>query len=382
MPNNFFPPLASVGLAVLMLLGLAACDVSLPATQQPTPTPAPTAPPPTPTPLPRGGNLTIAIAQDVTQLQPWSPADRGQEQLVGLVYRGLMRLGPDLAPQPDLAESWQASPDGLTLTFTLRSGLTWHDDRPLEAEDVAWTINSMRELSPSSALLADYQRVIAAVDAPAPNTVVLTLTERYAPLLAELSVPVLPRHLLQNQGLAEFDFWRTPVGSGPFAFESRTPGESIVLTASPTFYGGQPLLDRVALVVSPDADVTREALGDGRALLGELTPDSAATLSNTTRLTQELRFGSYPENGYYFLGFNVLEGRLFADGRLRQALALAVDVPALVAEVTGETGLPIGPTLRRCPALPSIWRKRMPCLKKRAGCCHPTAGCAKKMARR
>jgi peptide/nickel transport system substrate-binding protein len=347
------PLLLSFALGVLCLLLLAGCELGSPAD---TPvTAVPTAPPPTATPLPRGGNLTMVIAEDVPRFQPWAPANRSQEQLVALVYRGVMRLGPDLAPQPDLAERFEAAPDGLTLTFTLRSGLSWHDGAPLTAEDAAWTIRSLRELSATTALIADLQRYVSAVAAPDQGTLVLTLTERYAPLLAELATPVLPSHLLRNQTLDQFEFWRTPVGSGPFQLEEYAPGESIVLAASPTFYGGEPLLARVALVISPDAQVTRAALADGRVQLSELSPQVARELSATTDISAELGFGGYPENGYYFLAFNALEGRMFADGRLRQALALALDVPALVDRVTDGSGYLIGST-----AVPGSWADLTP----------------------
>jgi peptide/nickel transport system substrate-binding protein len=343
----------SLLLSAFVLLALSGCDLGSPG-ETPV-TAVPTAPPPTATPLPRGGNLTLAITEDLPRPLPWAPTSRAQEQLFALVYRAVMRLGPDLAPQPDLAERFDASPDGLVLTFTMRTGLTWHDGAPLGAEDAAWTIRSLRELSATTALIADLQRYVADVAAPDQATLVLTLTERYAPLLAELATPVLPSHLLRGERLDQFEFWRTPVGSGPFQLEEYTPGESILLSASPTFYGGEPLLSRVALIVSPNPQVTRRALDDGRVLLSELDPATAAKLSSTPLLNQALQYGGYAENGYYFLAFNALEGRLFADGRLRRALALAVDVPALVDEVAPASGMLIGNS-----AAPGSWADLTP----------------------
>src|SRR5215211_6550949 len=107
---NYIPTrrifVASVALAMLALALLAGCALD------PPPAPTPTPLPPTPTPLPRGGNLTIRLAADVPDLRPWQPRSRGEEQISSLLYNGLMRLDERLRPQPDLAERWEATPDG------------------------------------------------------------------------------------------------------------------------------------------------------------------------------------------------------------------------------------------------------------------------------
>lgn len=344
--------LISCAAAVLALAALVACT---PGSQAPTPalspTPAPTAAPPTPTPLPRGGNLTVRLAADLPDLRPWQPRSRGEEQVTGLLYSGLMRLDERLRPVPDLAERWATTPDGRTLTFTLRSGLTWHDGAPLDASDVLFTLERLRSLPlTSTALLADL-RYISAATAPTSTTVVITLTSRFAPMLAALTVPVLPRHLLEERNLADVSFWEVPVGSGPFKFAERRPGESIVLERYEGFHRGAPLLDRVAFVVALDAEVAGAALSDGRLLLAELPWEARDTVAATPGLFS----GAYPENGFYFLGFNLREGRPFADVRLRRALALVVDVPRLVQATTSGQGIPIASS-----ALPGSWADLTP----------------------
>ena len=340
--------IASASLALLTLLVLVGC--ALDPIPEPTP-PPPTAPPPTPTPLPRGGNLTIRIAEDIPDLRPWQPRSRGEEQLISLLYSGLTRLDERLQPVPDLATGWEAAPDGRLITFTLRTDVSWHDGRPMSAEDVAYTLGALREISPTTALLVDLQR-IAEVSTPTSSTVVISLTERYAPIFSDLAVPVLPKHLLIDKDIAALDFWEVPVGTGPFQFAERQEGASITLTANERFYRGQPLLDRVALIVAPDPQVAVEALRDGRLLLAELPWGQARAISETI---PGIQTGFYPENGYYFLAFNMREGRPFADTRLRQALAKAVDIPQLVEEVTDGQGLPIGSS-----AAPGSWADQTP----------------------
>lgn len=357
---------ASLAAAILIVALLAACDLSAGggpvASPAPGATDAPTegdpasteAPPatPSPTPLPRGGSLTVRLATDVPDLRPWQPRSRGEEQLTGLLYSGLMRLDADLRPVPDLAESWEATADGRTLTFTLRSGLRWHDGEPLDSADVLFTLERLRALPPTStALLADL-RYISAATATTSSTVVITLTGRYAPLLSTLAVPILPSHLLEGRDLSQVNFWDLPIGSGPFKLAEHTPGESIVLQRFEHFHRGAPLLERVAFSLASDPAVALNALGDGRLLLTELPwalRDSIAAVAPAALQ------GAYPENAYYFLGFNLREGRPFADLRVRQALASAIDLPRLVEAATDGQGTLIGSS-----ALPGSWADLTP----------------------
>src|SRR5262245_52462845 len=208
----------SVALALLLLVVLAGCALDPIVVVPPTPTP----PPPTPTPLPRGGTLTIRTATDAPELRPWQPRTRGEEQIISLLYSGLTRLDAKLQPQPDLATSWTPSADGRLITFTLRTDAIWHDGRPVTADDVAYTLSALRELSPTTALLADMHK-IAEVTTPATSTIVLSLTERYAPIFADLTVPMLPKHLLIGKNIATLNFWDAPIGSGPFKLADRKP---------------------------------------------------------------------------------------------------------------------------------------------------------------
>jgi peptide/nickel transport system substrate-binding protein len=345
---NYIPSrrlfLASVVLAAFTLALLAGCALDPP--PPPTPTPAP----PTPTPLPRGGNLTIRLATDVPDLRPWQPRSRGEEQLSALLYNGLTRLDAKLQPQPDLATSWDASQDGRLITFTLRTDVTWHDGRPFGAEDAAYTLGALRELSPTTALLTDIRK-IAQVEAPTSSTLVISLTDRYAPIFADLTVPILPRHLLIGKDIATLNFWDAPVGTGPFQLGQRQPGASVTLQANKRYFRGEPLLDRVALLVG-DPQVATAALKDGRLLLAELPWSAGATISQTV---PGIQAGAYPENGYYFMAFNTRSGRPFADPRVRAALASAIDLPQLARDTTDGQGLPIASSI-----VPGSWADVVP----------------------
>ena len=344
---------ASLVAALAVLAILTGCDLAGGAPDAAPPTlgtPAvaeATLAPPTLTPLPRGGNLTVRLAADIPELRPWQPRSRGEEQLSDLLYDGLLRLDERMRPVPDLAESWETTPDGRTITFTLRSGLTWHDGEPLGATDVLFTLERLRNLPlTTTALLADL-RYISGATAPTSATVVITLTSRFAPILSALAVPVLPRHLLEERDIGSLNFWDLPVGSGPFKLGERRPGESVVLERFDGYQRGAPLLDRVAFVLAPDPVVAGQASAGGQLLLAELPWGAQGEIAVAT---PGALLGSYPENGFFFLGFNLREGHPFADVRVRRALALAVDLPRLVELATNGQGLPIASS-----ALPGSW---------------------------
>jgi peptide/nickel transport system substrate-binding protein len=345
---NYIPTrrlfLASVALAVFTLALLAGCALD------PAPAPTPTPAPPTPTPLPRGGNLTIRLTSDLPDLRPWQPRSRGEEQITSLLYNGLTRLDTGLQPQPDLATGWDASQDGRLITFTLRTDVSWHDGKPFSAEDAAYTLSALRELSPTTALLTDIRKIVQ-VEAPTSSTLVISLTDRYAPIFADLAVPILPKHLLIGKNIAKLNFWDAPVGTGPFLLGDRQPGASVTLLANKRFYRGEPLLDRVALLVG-DPQVATAALKDGRLLLAELPWSAGSTISQTV---PGIHTGAYPENGYYFMAFNTRAGRPFADARVRAALAAAIDLPGLVRDATSGQGLPIATSIA-----PGSWADLMP----------------------
>ncbi len=143
-----------------------------------------------------------------------SPADR---DLVALLFRGLVRLGPGNTVVPDLANRWEVDPSGGVWTFHLRPNLTWDDGEPLTSDDVVFTLSVLSDPSYTGPGAASWREVTAS--APDPQTVVLTLDTPLAGFLQAATQPIAPAHLLDGIDPAELpddDFGRSPVGSGAF----------------------------------------------------------------------------------------------------------------------------------------------------------------------
>lgn len=327
-----------------MTVLLVACEgIPGPVLPRLTSTPAPS---PTPTvPAHRvGGTLTVRLAADVSSLNPWLSVRDPDAQMVGsLVFNGLVKLDNRLRPQPDLAERWEVSEDGTALTFYLRSNVAWHDGRPFTAQDVVWSYQTLMKLPADNPALLHIQDTVASVQAiePVSNTVRFNLRRRYSPLLTDLTMPILPSHILTGTApnmLASHPFNNSPIGTGPYAFESRESARSITLKAYDRYHEGRPLIERVAFLVAPDETVAESAVREGTLMLAQVPPSIAERLVGEGR---GVRGGFYNEPGYDFVAFNLRPPRPFSDTRLRKAWALALDKPYLVYQATGGAGDPV-----------------------------------------
>src|SRR5687768_1178438 len=273
----------SLLLFLALISMLSGCDLG-PFPIHPQPSPPVASPTPSQPPRPRGGTLTIRLLDDVPQLNPWLNAgNRDADNVSSILFGGLTRLDNRLQPQPDLAERWDVSEDGTSLIFHLRKDVFWHDARPFSAEDVVWSYRTMLGLKSSYHSFLRIQETVQAVEAVEPITwtVRLKLKSRNSPLLADLSMPVLPSHILSGttaDRLAQSQFNEAPIGTGAFTFASREPGKSITLKANENYYGGRPAIDRVACLVAPIEEVAENAVREGNLMLGQFSPSSAERL--------------------------------------------------------------------------------------------------------
>jgi peptide/nickel transport system substrate-binding protein len=319
----------------------------LPTVALPTPTPAPTGDPR------QGGRLTIRLSHDLDRLTPLLPAaDPEAGWVIGLLYAGLTRLDDHLQPQPDLAESWTVSPDGLAVTFTLRPALRWSDGEPFSVEDVLFTYGALRTWDVRTGAQADLRDYVAAVTAPTTRTVTLILNRRLAGVLADAAFPILPQHIWGLQDAAsvqEADLLGNPVGTGPFVLKERRLGEALVLAPNPYFRGPAPLLAEVAFLVAPDPRVAEVALRQGDLGVAQL-PWAAYDSLERTPPRSPVRTARYLAPQYTFVAFNLREGSPLADPLVRQAWAVALDKEAITAAATRGEGIPLV-----SPILPPGW---------------------------
>jgi len=311
---------------------------------------------PTPQPQP-GGIYTEAIVGTPRRLNPLldtnNPVDR---DLGRLIFSGLIRFDNAGRPQGDLAESWSVNPDGLKYTFSLRPNLRWHDDAPVTAGDVLFTIQLLQD--PAYPGPPDLHSFWKDVQVTSLNelTVQFILPEPYAPFLDQLSVGLLPQHLLeglQSASLPELDFNLRPIGTGPFRLEELiSDGQKITgaeLTPFAGYYGQRPFLTSLRFRFyesETDAFVAYQSREvDGLAqVTGETLPDVLAEPS------LNLYTGREPRLTMIVLNLNNDNMPFFKDKQVRHALLAGLNRQGAV-----DTLLKGQAIVADSPILPGNW---------------------------
>ena len=265
--------------------------------------------------------LTFLIESSPANLDPRYATDAPSQRIDGLLFSSLLERDEQMNLHGDLADSW-STPDPVTYVFHLRPNLHFHDGRPLSSADVKSTYDFILNPANHSPKRGAF-RMVTAIDAPDPATVIFHLNAPFASFTTSLVRPatgIVPRD-------AAADFSRHPIGSGPFRFVSQSQDDEVVLERNPEYFRGAPPLSRVRFRIVPDAIVRALELRKGSADLemSSLNPDIIPALAKQPALAVTDR----PGVNLAYLGFN-LEDPLLARPALRQALAHATDRASLI----------------------------------------------------
>ena len=275
-----------------------------------------------------GDILVEGSIGDASNLIPVLATDNASHSISGLIFNGLVKYDRDLNIVGDLAESWDISKDGLVITFHLRKGIRWHDGQPFTAEDVLFTYRLTIDPKTPTAYAGDFLKVKKA-EVLDSHTFRVTYDKPFAPALMSWGSSVMPRHLLEGTDVTKSPLARHPIGTGPYRFKEWKTGQKIVLVYNPDYFEGRPFLDGRVMRIIPDmATMFLELRARGIDQMG-LTPLQYTRQTENQYFRNHFRKYRYLSFSYTYLGFN-LQNPMFADRKVRQALACAVNKEELI----------------------------------------------------
>ena len=288
----------------------------------------------------RGGTMTVHFATEQRILNPSLQASTGVYIVGGKIQEPLVDLDAQGAPSPCLATSWEATPDGKTITFRLRQGVTWHDGRPFTSADVQFTAMEMwkKILNYGTSL----QQFLEAVETPDAHTAVFKYSQ---PMPLNLLLRALPdlgyisaKHIYEGTDIRQNPANTAPMGTGPFRFVQYERGQFIIAERNPNYWRENlPYLDRIVWRVITDRSAATAQMEAGQVLV---SPFSSLPLADFARLGRDPRFEVTTRGNEGNARTNTLEfnqrNPILADLRVRRALAHALNIPFFIENFLGD----------------------------------------------
>lgn len=250
------------------------------------------------------------------------------QALLGNVYQTLVGLDEHARPVPQIASSWERSPDGLTYTFHLRENQTFEDGSPLDSSAVLW---SMEQTMKNKYLGHQHFDNLAKVTNPTANEVVIELKNPDAQLPYELAGRP---GIVYNRG-ARVNYDKESAGSGPYTVDSFKPGQELVLRKSKTYRGPhQAKSAKIIFSYSQDSKGQAQQVASGK--LDAAVDLSASEIGAAKTSKPELKLSTGLTDDNVVLAFNHSKTAITSDERVRQAISHAVDRKA-IADTSGGT---------------------------------------------
>lgn len=290
-----------------------------------------------------GGTMVMIAQPEPPSLAPYLSTSGPIGLVAPKIYNGLLDYDLDLNPVGELAETFTVSDDGLTVTFNLRAGVTWHDGKPFTSADVQFTIMEvLKKFHPRG---PNSFREVSSIDTPDELTAVFNL-DRPAPYMmrafSSYESPIVPKHLLEGKDVREAELSNNPVGTGPFKFVEWKKGQYIRLDKNENYWReGYPLLDRIVARIIPDASTRTAAMESGEVHYGAF---GAIPNIDVVRLRESEDIG-VTTDGYAMINpmalieLDVTEAP-FDSKALRQAISLVIDRQFLIDNIWFGYGKP------------------------------------------
>jgi peptide/nickel transport system substrate-binding protein len=286
-----------------------------------------------------GGTLTVATTWDVSTWDPAKSAAGGTITVPNMIYSRLLRIkgGPEINPfkivvEPELAKSWERSPDGLTFTFKLQSGVKWQNVAPLNGRAlVADDVKFAFERYAKEGVHQSYWVTLDRIEAPDAQTLKITLkkpTPEFEIPIASRYQTIFPRELVDSGEIE-----KKAVGTGPLILKEATAGDKVVLPRNPDYWRAKVLLDGAEFRVMPDASARVAAFRAKQIDYGYAVVAGKRDVDELLKTIPNLQV-NIPVIVNNTLPFSMnLSNPKFTDARVRRGISLAIDRQSILSLV-------------------------------------------------
>jgi peptide/nickel transport system substrate-binding protein len=273
--------------------------------------------------------VVIGLKSSPTNLDPRVGNDNASGRIFDLCCRGLVRVTPEMDYAPDLADRWE-TPDDRTVIFHLNPNAKFQDGKPVTAQDVKWTYDSIMAENFVSSKKSGYSAV-ESIQAQDAHTVVFKLKEPNGGLFDNLTVGILPQGTDTNVAKTK------PVSSGPYRVVNFKTDEVVELEASEHWHQGPPKIKNLTVRVIPDMTtmVLEMRRGTIDLEINQIPFENVKEFENSAKHQVVKKPGSV----WQYLAFNLKDPTL-SKVEVRRAIAHAIDRSRIVKDLLGGHGVP------------------------------------------
>jgi len=211
----------------------------------------------------QGGTLVVIAQDSIESLSPEDGSETAQWVAIAQIFDGLYSINENYELVPVLADSYEASADGKTYTFKLKTGVTFHNGDSFSSADVKYTYDWILDPKNGSNRAGEFE-LVESVEAPDPTTVIVRLKEADVTFMVNVAPAfIYPAKYHAEKG--EDAFKGAAIGSGPFKVKEWIPAQHTLLEANPDYFRGRANVDAVRIDVVPEAAARAAALETGQA---------------------------------------------------------------------------------------------------------------------
>ena len=250
-----------------------------------------------------------------------------------LLFDGLTDHDGDNQIIPRLAKSWEYDEENLTYTFHLEEGVKWHDGEPFTAEDVKFTFEAIMDPANESENAPDYED-IESIEVIDEHTVAFHLSNVNTAFLEYMTKPVMPKHLLEGEDWQTSDFFRAPVGTGPYKFVSWDAGQTITMEKNEEYFAGAANIDTIVFKIVTDDNAKAMQLLSGELDLAQITPKEESLFADK----DEFKVYDMTTSDYRGILYNFNNEYWHENADLIPAINYAIDRQAILDAVLLDKG--------------------------------------------